>query len=523
MSLQPLRLLRFAAVIGPLLLLAIVAVILWQQERARATEEVERSLEVLRQHVGRLVESQELLLAYIDDVVGPLSWDEIAASATIHRRLGELSRHSELTRSIALIDGAGRLRATDAVFPVAPADLSDRAYFRNLQADDRRLEIGERITSRLRGEDLFTFARRRSGQGFDGVIAAGISAREFRSFFESLRTDKRTAIAVTRSDGVVLVRSPPSPPQTLAPGTAFRQSVSAAARGVYETTSPIDGRRRLVGFSRVGELPIVVSYAVAKAALIEQWAQRVAIAAAGATLLAALGHTLATLALRRAAKEQQFRDALGQQVEARTAELRSSEQRATLLAREVDHRAKNMLAVVQAIVQTSRAGSATELKAGITGRVSALARAHSLLAESRWHGADLKRLVDEELAPFRKDGGPRVGSDGPPLALAPAAAQSLSLHELAINAVKHGSLARADGRLAVDWRLGEAAGLELTWTETGDAAPAPRAGSGLGLKVILRAVRDQLHGTVRFAWTVTGLVCAITVPADQLALDRPAA
>lgn len=524
-SLQPLRLLQIGAVIGPVLLLAIAGSLLWQQERHRAEREAQQSVEVLREHVGRLVESQELLLSYVDSLVRDLSWEEIARSDALRLRLGSLVRRSELTRSIALIDSSGILRMTDAMSPVPPTDLSDREYFRVLRERDEPLAIGERISSRLRNEDLFTFAQRRGADGFDGVIAAGISVRHFQTFFETLRTDQRTAITLVRLDGVVLARAPASPLQTLGPATALRQAATNAERGLYETVSPIDGIRRMVSFARVPGHPLIVTYAMAKAALWEKWTRQMGIAAAGAALLAALGLALASTAVRRQSEERQFREALQAEVETRTAELRGSEARAHLLAHEVDHRAKNMLAVVQAIVHMSRGEDTAAFRQTIEGRVTALARAHSLLSESRWEGADLGRLVDEELAPYRRETGTRIEIDGPSLALGHAAAQSLAmaLHELATNALKHGALGLPDGRLHVAWRTEPGTGLVLRWRESGGARTVPPERRGLGMNVIQRSVRDQLRGSVAFDWLEAGLLCEIRVPAEQLAAATRAA
>jgi PAS domain S-box-containing protein len=201
------------------------------------------------------------------------------------------------------------------------------------------------------------------------------------------------------------------------------------------------------------------------------------------------------------------------------------QERLRLLAREVDHRAKNMLAVIQSLVRLSRADSVQNFTALIQGRVAALARAHTLLSESRWEGVRLERLVVEELAPFRKRGDDRVIVLGPDVALAPAAAQPVAmvLHELATNAVKHGALSVPDGGVAVEWRVEPDLQLVVTWTEF-HAPPiqqAPR--QGFGLAMIDRTVRDQLDGTVDFDWRADGLVCRITLPARHLAGRQRAA
>ncbi len=189
-----------------------------------------------------------------------------------------------------------------------------------------------------------------------------------------------------------------------------------------------------------------------------------------------------------------------------------------LLTAEVDHRAKNMLALVLALVRTTRAETVQDFVKAIQGRILALARAHALLASNRWSGADLRRLVEEELAPFRIRGEARVHILGPHVSLAPKAAQSLAmtLHELATNAVKYGALSQPSGRVEVAWTLGPER-LELRWAETGGPPVSSPARRGMGTIVIERSVKYQLDGHVRLEWAPDGLVCDLFVPADKLA------
>lgn len=198
---------------------------------------------------------------------------------------------------------------------------------------------------------------------------------------------------------------------------------------------------------------------------------------------------------------------------------KQAEQRMELLAREVDHRSKNMLAVIQAMVRFTQADTPQDFATTILGRISALANAHTLLSESRWEGADLKRLAQEELAPYRTDNEARVRVEGDVLALVPNVAQSLAivLHELTTNAVKHGALAHPEGQISVTWSQDRNGGLGLCWTETGSAGlrRAPRR-EGFGMNVIKRTIKDQLSGDLALEWTDTGLVCSLQVPAATL-------
>ncbi|GGG28338.1 hypothetical protein GCM10010964_15310 [Caldovatus sediminis] len=217
---------------------------------------------------------------------------------------------------------------------------------------------------------------------------------------------------------------------------------------------------------------------------------------------------------------------------------KTAEERQALLMRELDHRAKNALAVVQAALRLTPRDDPEAYARAVEGRVAALARAHTVLARGRWEGAALRSLVEGELAAFlpaaEMSGRPeaeaaasRIGIEGPALTLAPAAAQALSmaLHELATNATKHGALSVPAGRVAVSWRVDGAAGLlRLRWEERGGPpVAAPPARRGFGSRVIEATVRDQLGGRVARHWNVSGLACEIEVPLARALAAKPAA
>jgi hypothetical protein len=132
-------------------------------------------------------------------------------------------------------------------------------------------------------------------------------------------------------------------------------------------------------------------------------------------------------------------------------ERKRKERHIALLAREVDHRSKNLLALVQAAVRLTEADTAEELKVAIEGRLQALSNAHALLTQSRWEGADLRELIFEELSPYCRQGDQRAQIVGTNLALEPMAAQSIAIvvHELATNAVKYGALSVPTGHVHV--------------------------------------------------------------------------
>src|SRR6185437_1863001 len=195
-------------------------------------------------------------------------------------------------------------------------------------------------------------------------------------------------------------------------------------------------------------------------------------------------------------------------VSADITERKEADNKQALLAREVDHRAKNALAVVQAIVRLARRDDIHEFIVGVEGRINALAQTHELLSRSRWEGADVQRLVLEELAPYQGEKPQRVSALGPPVMVSPENAQTvaIALHELATNAAKYGALSSPEGRVDVGWSAFEGK-LTLTWKETGGPRVTPPATKGFGTKIITASLSDPRRGKVGFDWRAEGLVC----------------
>jgi PAS domain S-box-containing protein len=196
---------------------------------------------------------------------------------------------------------------------------------------------------------------------------------------------------------------------------------------------------------------------------------------------------------------------------------KQAEERQSTLAGELDHRGKNLLAVVQSVLRLSRADTPADYVAAVEGRVKALARAHTMLSETRWESADLDRLVRDEIAPFSTQETARIAVSGPPIALRPATAQSLALvlHELVTNAAKYGALSVPAGRVAMDWVI-EPEFLVVHWTERDGPTIKPPTRKGFGTAVIEAGVQRQLHGQASFEWRADGLRCTLSIPRTEL-------
>lgn len=193
-------------------------------------------------------------------------------------------------------------------------------------------------------------------------------------------------------------------------------------------------------------------------------------------------------------------------------ESRKARAHIALLAREAEHRAKNVLATVQAVVHLTQSDSAEGLKYAIEGRIQALANAHELFVQSRWKGAELHSLVTHELAPYRDAKRPRVKIAGSNLLLKPNAAQAIAiiLHELATNAGKYGALSTPKGCVQIEWSRSHNL-LILRWIETGGPRVARPSRRGFGLHVMEKMIR-QLQGNLHLDWRPEGCTCEISVP-----------
>lgn len=208
-------------------------------------------------------------------------------------------------------------------------------------------------------------------------------------------------------------------------------------------------------------------------------------------------------------------------------ERKENEQHLRLLMRELTHRSKNLLAVIQAMArQTARhAGSIDEFVEIFSARLQALARSHDLLVQEGWHGASLTEMVRSQLGHHIDRENSQVTLTGPDIFLKPEAAQNigLALHELSTNAAKYGALSMPSGHVSITWarRPPEAGGgFELTWSEKGGPAVVEPKSRGFGSLVIERNLARALDGKVDVEFAPSGLRCFISVPDQHLLPGR---
>ena len=190
-----------------------------------------------------------------------------------------------------------------------------------------------------------------------------------------------------------------------------------------------------------------------------------------------------------------------------------------MLIGELNHRVKNVLATVQAVMRQTarRSDSLDDFTETFTGRLHALAKAHNLLVEKEWIGADVGQIVNDTLAPYRTSDEGRVIAKGPRLSVRPQVGVALMmiLHELATNAVKYGALSVPGGKLVVTWHQdgeGQAERYHVRWNEAGGPKVTLPSRQGFGTKLIERSTTHELGGRARLEYPEEGVRCELTFP-----------
>jgi two-component sensor histidine kinase len=210
-------------------------------------------------------------------------------------------------------------------------------------------------------------------------------------------------------------------------------------------------------------------------------------------------------------------------------ERKRAEEHVKLLMAEVNHRAKNLLAVVQVMAQqTAKLGDPATFALRLSDRISGLAAGQDLLVKTEWQGIEMSDLVKAQLTHFRELIGTRIMLEGPParLAAAPAQGIGMALHELATNAAKYGALCNREGKVYIRWRLtaGPDPIFSMSWLERGGPKVQMPTRRGFGGIVIGRMAEAAVNGSAETDFREQGLSWNLSAPAEDVvasALGRP--
>jgi PAS domain S-box-containing protein len=199
-------------------------------------------------------------------------------------------------------------------------------------------------------------------------------------------------------------------------------------------------------------------------------------------------------------------------------ERKRQEEQIRLLMREVNHRSKNLLAVVQSVArQTAIHGDPQSFAQRFSERLQGLAASHDLLVHSAWQGVGMEELVHSQLSHFKDLVGGRISLAGPHIRINATAAQSLgmALHELSVNAGKYGALSNRSGKVEISWAVEDrpfGKTFRLAWREKGGPAVTAPEHSGLGSLILTRLVEQSLGGEVKLDLAPEGLCWTLEAP-----------
>ena len=471
-----------------------------------------------------------------------------------NRYLGDLGPHLPHVVSLFLLDSAGHWMC-GSVLPTSPEpSFEDRGYFRDALAREG-VVVGTYTLDRVSGRHVLPVAlAARSGGGAEtGVLVATIDLAWLGRIMRERGVPASGSITVADREATIIAREPLSERFV---GTRipepFHRLMQAAAPGVEEVTSQ-DGTKRVLGYVPLGPPPsgLYVSAGLSSDASFEAVsaaARRGAMMiAAGA--IAALAATwlmgsrafirplerLNGVLVRWRSGERDARTgltadageigALGMQLDALMDEIRATQAKRDLLARELSHRVKNTLATVQALAMATLNGPqpARDVLPDYLQRIKALAHMHDVLLRDHWDSATLAAAIEGVLTPLSPEPG-RVRVSGEDCELPPqlALGMTMVLHELATNALKHGALSTPEGTVALSWTLDRTSAdpvLTLEWRESGGPPVNPPASrSGFGMRLMSRAFGDA--GTAQIDFDPDGVVCTVRV---TLSPERQAA
>lgn len=206
---------------------------------------------------------------------------------------------------------------------------------------------------------------------------------------------------------------------------------------------------------------------------------------------------------------------------------KAAEEQIKLLLRELSHRSKNLLAIIQSISHQTgkRSTSYEDFQRRFELRLQALAASHDLLVSQDWRGVSLRALVGSQIEIFTGADSGRFEMSGPDVFVTPSAAQSLglALHELGSNAAKYGALASDGGTVSVSWTVDRLAGLDavfsLAWVETGAPARSPAGPAGFGSFLLGPMIRQSLSAAVRTDYGPSGMSWSINAPLAAVTAD----
>ena len=401
------------------------------------------------------------------------------------------------TAALFIADKAGYVVAGTAPYP-SQTNVGDREWFRNLQDGTPEVFVGRALKGRTVHNLFFPVARSiRGADGtFLGAVQVGVEVTYIASLLRNLNIGHGMHLGLYGThDGEVVARYPMSEAllgETVAMAPYFPALANSQAPSW--TGWIHNGQDELVSARRLNGWPLISTAGLYKDEVYSgAWTRLLGRSVIAALIFAAF-LMLNALVLRQSRRE-------------------------AVLVGELEHRGRNILSVVLALIDRARENSKSseEFASSIQGRIRSMASTQGLLSKTRWRGVNLADLIRAELAPYMTTTNATL--DGPEVLLTPNATHGVAmvLHELATNAAKYGALSQQGGRVSVRWTVVNkhpaAAMLRIQWKEAGGPEVMPPARQGYGSSVIRDLVSFELDGSVELVFPPDGVCCTITLPA----------
>ncbi len=458
------------------------------------------------------------------------------AAAPLAELKAEISSYLPGVANIAVIGPDGSLRATSGEVTSAPLNFSHFDFFRIGKDGPSGFRFSNPITGLLPNRMAIPATQRLENKDgkFAGVVLFSIDPARATAMYRRVNLGNSGSILLISSDGIVLFGYTlprgldPSVIGTMATNEIALARAQSGPSGSYIATSALDGIERIYSWRRLENFPAIAVVGVGKkealAAANRQAMRMLALGALSAGLLLTLTIMLNREIARRLKHALALEETNGKLAAAQVDidERKRHEEQITLLLREVNHRSKNMLAVVQAIARQTVAATPKDFIDRFAERIEALAASQDLLVKNDWKGVDLQDLARSQLGHFKDLVDKRIELRGPRLFVSASAAQTIgmALHELATNAGKYGALSDSRGRVEVSWSLeqGKDGGktFVISWRERGGPPVVAPVQAGFGSTVLCQVAKESHDGEVELNYASTGLVWRLKCPAAQV-------
>jgi two-component sensor histidine kinase len=422
------------------------------------------------------------------------------ASGSEEVRLRRFANSLPETGALLIFDKAGDAVAAAPLVLPASLHVGDREWFRAVQDETVGIYVGRALKSQAFHDLVFPIAGSIRGPegSFMGAVDIQLGMGFLEHLFRSLHVGAGAAVGLYRTtDGAIAARFPMSEARLDESIATLPYFAELARSDIKSWMGWImsGGKSQLVSARHLSNWPLIVSVSLPKNEIFaDAWRRLFWRSAFAAVTLAGL-LALTALVARQARQE-------------------------AMLTGELEHRFKNVLSVVDAVIDraSEETQSTADFLSSLRGRLQSIADTHSLLSQNRWNGVSLGDLIGAELGPYATRGNTCI--EGPTIHLMPNASHAVAMvvHELTTNAAKYGALARPGGQVTVRWALiakdTPGVRLKIEWNEAGGPAVASPSRQGYGSSVINDLLPYEFGGRVDLVFATEGFRCTIELPAN---------